>query len=120
MEANYKTADGRIIFKVSGETPKALFSEIASLQEVFEAESSCGCCNSARIRFQARQVDDFDFYELACCNQECFARFQLRPTEEGRGLFPSSAKTPMGTSLPRRRMGQVPEARSAGRIDGTG
>ena len=101
MEAQLKTADGRLVFKVTGETPKALFKEIAGLQEVFEAESSCGCCNGTAIRFQARQVEDFDFYELVCRNNECRARFQFGQAKKGGGLFPKR-KDDDGNWLPNR------------------
>ena len=101
MEANYRTADGRITFKVSGENAKILFKEIAGLQEVFEAESACGCCGGTAIRFQARQVEDYDFYELVCRNGDCRARFQFGQAKKGGGLFPKR-KDDDGNWLPNR------------------
>ena len=97
MEAQLKLASGKLIFKVNGETPKDLFKSIAALQEVFEAESACGCCQSDDIRFQARQVDDYDFYEMVC--RSCFARFQFGQAKKGGGLFPKR-KDEDGNYLP--------------------
>ncbi len=88
MKAHYKTASGRITFEVEGENAKALFRELASIQEVFDAEQYCGCCQGTAIRLQARKVDDFDFYELSCQNQQCRARFQFGQQKKGGNLFP--------------------------------
>ncbi len=101
MKANYKTANGRLMFEVTGETAKALFREIAQIQEVFDAEKSCGCCNGTDLRFLSRQVDDFDFYELACGNQECRARFSFGQAKKGGALFPKR-KDEDGSYLPNR------------------
>lgn len=85
MEAQYKTKDGRLFIKIDAETPKELFKRIASVQEVFEAEAACGCCQSKEIRFQVRTVDKNDYYELKC---SCGARFQFGQNKEGGSLFP--------------------------------
>lgn len=88
MKAQYKTASGRLMFEVTGETAKAVFREIALIQEVFDAERVCGCCKGTDIRFLARQVDDYDFYELACEAQGCRARFSFGQAKKGGALFP--------------------------------
>lgn len=86
MKAKYNTANGRLSFEIEGETVKALFSHVSSIQEVFDAEKVCGMCNSEDIRYLARKVDDFDFYELAC--QKCRARFAFGQAKKGGALFP--------------------------------
>ncbi len=88
MKAHYRVSSGRITFEVEGENPKVLFRELAAIQEVFDAETQCGVCHGTAIRLQARKVDDFDFYELLCMNQECRARFQFGQAKKGGGLFP--------------------------------
>lgn len=88
MEAAYRTADGRITFKVQGEHPKDLLAAIAALQEVFEAEKSCGVCNSTNIRFLYRLSSGYKFYEMVCGEQGCRARFSFGQAKEGGGLFP--------------------------------
>lgn len=89
MKAHYKTANGRLTFEVEGPDQKILFRQVAALQETFEAENSCGVCNSTNIRFQVRDVDDNDFYELVCKESLCRARFSFGQ-HKGKGgtLFP--------------------------------
>ena len=98
MEIQYKTANGRLVFKVTGETPKALFKEIAAIQDLFEAETVCGCCNSTNsdgdafdIKFQLRTAGDrneYEYYELVCKNPECRARFSFGQSKDQKSLFP--------------------------------
>ena len=99
MKAHYRTANGRITFEVQAETVKALFKEIAGIQEVFDADTDCGCCKSSAIHFQARQVDNYDFYELVCL--DCRARFQFGQAKKGGALFPKR-KDEDGKLLPNR------------------
>lgn len=88
MKARYTTENGRITFEVEGETTKAIFAQMASIQEVFDAEHTCGMCDSADIRLLARKVDDYDFYELACQSPNCRARFEFGQAKKGGALFP--------------------------------
>ncbi len=97
MKAHYKTANGRITFEVQGEAVKDVFRQIALIQEVFDVESACGLCQSKDIRCQARQVDDYDFYELVC--NACHARFSFGQAKKGGGLFPKR-KDEAGKWLP--------------------
>lgn len=99
MEAQYKTRDGRLIFKVDAENQKEIFKQIAVTQEVFEAETECGCCHSKEIRFRVRTVDKHDFYEVACGG--CGARFEFGQHKNGRSLFPKR-RAEDGTALPNR------------------
>lgn len=88
MKAHYRTENGRITFELSGETAKDLFSSIAAIQEVFEADIFCGCCNESALRFVVRKVDDFDFYELRCLTPKCHAKLAFGQAKKGGGLFP--------------------------------
>lgn len=90
MIARYLTQNKQITFEVEGESQKAIFEQIASIQEVFDAEHQCGMCKSPHIRFMVRTVTKgtktYDFYHLAC--QACHARFDFGQSTEGGALFP--------------------------------
>ncbi len=101
MKAHLTIAGGSLTFELTAETPKDLFEQISSVQEVFEAETSCGCCDGDELRFLARQVDDFKFYEIACQNPDCRARFAFGQAKKGGGLFPKR-KDEDGNWLPNR------------------
>jgi hypothetical protein len=80
--------NGRLLVELSGETTKEIFAGVAAVQEVFEAEISCGCCNGTDLRVVHRTVDDYHYYEMRCTNPECRARFQFGQQKKGGGLFP--------------------------------
>ena len=95
MKAHYKTADGRLVFEVNGETPKALFEQVAAVQGLFEAETECGVCCGVKdgqqhnkgIRYSCRQdTEGNKYYSLLCLN--CFAEFHFGQHRVGGGLFP--------------------------------
>ena len=86
MEAQYRTLNGRLVIKTIGDSQKELFRALAVAQEVFEAETRCGCCQSEAIHFQVRSVDKFEYYELVC--RECTARFEFGQHRNGQSLFP--------------------------------
>lgn len=86
MKAHYRALNGKVTFECEGDSPKSLFKKLALVQEIFDADSQCGCCNSTNIRFRSRKVDDFEFYELGCA--DCFARLQFGQHKTGGGLFP--------------------------------
>lgn len=100
MKAHYRTKNGQITIEVNGETVKEVVKQIASAQEVFEAETQCGMtnCSSANIRFQVRTVDDNEFFELVC--NDCHARFSFGQNKKGGGLFPKRRDN--GNPLPNR------------------
>jgi len=78
-------------FKISGETPKAIFKELAGIQDLFEAETACGCCDGDDIRFQVRtagEKGEFSYFELVCNNPECRARFSFGQSLDQKSLFP--------------------------------
>ena len=86
IEATYKTQRGNLLLKVSGESVRAVFKEIAHVAEVFDVEQACGLCNSAHVRFRARTVDSNDFFELAC--MDCGGRLSYGQHKTGGTLFP--------------------------------
>ena len=95
MKAHYKTADGRIVFECNGETPKALFEQIAGVQGLFESETECGVCRGLKdgqphgkgIRYTCRSDNDGNkYYGLLCLH--CFAEFHFGQYRTGGGLFP--------------------------------
>jgi hypothetical protein len=88
VKAIFKTGSGQLAFEITGETTKDVFKQIAAVQEVFDAERACGICKGKDLRFLARQVEDFDFYELACGNPQCRARFAFGQAKKGGALFP--------------------------------
>jgi len=88
MEAQYKLWDGRLIFKVDGENPKAIFRALAGVSDVFGSISECGLCHGKDIRLRHRIVDDNSFFEAACGNSACRAKLEFGQTKKGDGLFP--------------------------------
>jgi uncharacterized protein with PIN domain len=99
MELHYRTRNGRLALKVDANSHKDLFRAVATAQEIFEAETACGCCNSDLIRFQVRCVDAFEFFELVCGN--CDARFEFGQHRTGATLFPKR-RDDAGNPLPHR------------------
>ena len=84
MKITYQS--GPVAIEATGETVKDVFKQLATAQEVFCADQECGCCKSKNLRFQSRQVDDFEFYEIACI--DCHARMAFGQAKKGGGLFP--------------------------------
>ncbi len=96
IEAQYKTANGRLVFKVAADSVKEVFGQVADLASVFEAEQQCGMCSSKNIGYSHRVVSKgkqkFDYYELICGG--CFARFRFGQLSDGsNGLFPKRKDT---------------------------
>lgn len=99
MKAIYKTINGRLAFEIQAEDVKTIFRQISEVQEVFDADATCGCCGSTNLRYMARKVDDYDFYELSC--KDCSARFAFGQAKKGGALFPKR-KDEDGHWLPNR------------------
>ena len=90
MEIQYKSRSGRLLIKVDGANQKEAFKNLASAQEVFDGDDTCGCCESADIRFRVREVTKanktFDYYELVC--GKCGARLSFGQSQDTVSLFP--------------------------------
>jgi len=78
--------NSQLAFELAGEDAKALFRQIAEVQEVFAAEAKCGLCGSLAIGYSHRHIDDYDYYELRCL--DCRADFKFGQTKQGGRLFP--------------------------------
>ena len=109
MELQYKSASGRLIFKLTGDGSKDLFAQIAAVQDTFEAETCCGVCGCEDIKFQVRITGDkeYTYYELVCKNPTCRARFSFGQSRDQKSLFPKrtddeKAKGDDGFYLPNR------------------
>lgn len=72
-------------FEMQAEDAMDLFRQVANIQDVFEAETKCGCCQSQNIRYGFREVDAFKYYDLGC--RDCGAQFKFGQRKQG-GLFP--------------------------------
>lgn len=97
MKAHYKTRSGRIIFEVEGPSTKAIFLQIAALQDVFEADTICGHCQSTNIKLRVRSTTDGDFYEFLC--EDCTAALSFGQTKKNEGLY-AKRKDADGNVLP--------------------
>ena len=87
LEVTYKTRNGRMAIKASGNTPKEVFGNMASLVEVLDAADVCGKCQDAGIVPRVRTIDKDSYYELACTNPKCRATLSFGQTREGGLLF---------------------------------
>lgn len=102
MKATYTTRNQQVTFHIEGDTPKAVWKELSAIQEVFDAEHTCGVCGSTELRFVMRvSTGDHEYYELHCLKLECRARFAFGQAKKGGGLFPKR-KDEDGKFLPNR------------------
>ena len=92
MEVTYRTKNNRLSFKLDAADQKGVFEQLASVQDVFEAASVCGCCGSDNIRFRVRRSKDstgkkdLKYYELRC--MACYAQLSFGQHQIGDTLFP--------------------------------
>ncbi len=103
MEIQYRSRSGRLLIKIEGANQKEAFKNLASAQEVFDGDDTCGVCNSPDIRFRVRTVSksnkSFDYFEMAC--HHCFARLAFGQSQDTTSLFPKR-KDENGEWLPAR------------------
>lgn len=86
MQLTAQTHNGRMSAVLEGETVADVFRKVAEFHDVFEVANACGKCNKDNIKFQVRNVDDNDYFELVCL--DCWAKFQFGQHKKGGGLFP--------------------------------
>jgi len=98
MKIKYTNGNARIVAEMEGETQIDLFEQISSFQEIFD-ETCCGKCESERLRFVSRNVDDNLYYELRCL--DCGAKLAFGTMKSGGKLFPRR-KDKEGNWLPDR------------------
>lgn len=80
-----------LVFDIQGENVKEMFRGIAEVQEVFEADKTCGLCNQSNIQCRVRNVDGNEFYELVCA--DCRGTLSLGQTKDGTRLYPKRRGT---------------------------
>lgn len=85
MKGKYTTANGRLSFEFEGATDRAIFAQLAEIQEVFE-EAACGCCRSTSLRYEVREFDAYKYYKLLCT--ACGATLDFGQHKVGESLFP--------------------------------
>ena len=85
IELQYRTADGRMVFKIQAESQKEVFQKLYEVQSVFEADALCGLCQSPRIQCQVRTIDDNKYYSLICAH--CGAELHFGQHKKGATLF---------------------------------
>ena len=98
IKAKYLTQDRRLTFEIEGETQKAVFTQIAAIQEVFDSEHKCGLCGGSDIRYMHRVTTTkgskkCDYLHFVCRTKDerghtCNARFDFGQSMEGGALFP--------------------------------
>lgn len=92
MSSIVKFKAGGLLFEVEGSrSERALFEEIAHIQEVFDQE--CGKCKSTELRLVVRDAESKDgkkckYYEMRCKNPQCNAKLAFGLHQEGNTLFP--------------------------------
>ena len=85
MKLNYTTKNNRLIVQIEAGEVKEAFKQLSEIQEVFD-EPFCGSCNSANIKYQVRNVDGNEFYEIKCL--DCLSRLSFGQHKKGGTLFP--------------------------------
>lgn len=78
-------ANDKLSFEFEGDDQKAIFKQIAVVQEVFD-ENKCGECGNADLRFVVRTVEENDFYEIQC--KKCYSKLTFGQHKKGKTLFP--------------------------------
>ena len=86
MKAFYRTRDGRMSFELEAEDAKGIFRLVATVQMVFEADSACRVCGSTSLRYNVRNYDVGEYFELVCNN--CNAKLQFGQHRKGGTLCP--------------------------------
>lgn len=87
MKATYTAMGGQIHFEMEAGSPKDMWKKLALVQDIFDVDDKCGACGGHDLKFEHRQVDDFEYYEMRCKNQECRARLSFGQHKKGGGLF---------------------------------
>ena len=85
MKVRYTTKDSSLTFEFEGPDNKAVFDELAGIQEIFEQEK-CGACGESSFRFSKRNVDKYVYRELVCTN--CWHRLSFGQQQKDGSLFP--------------------------------
>lgn len=98
MKVTYRNRSGNLSCEFEADSPRELFVQLATFQEVFD-EGSCGKCDSTELRFIVRDNNGNQYYELKCL--DCGAKLAYGLNRKGGGLFPKR-KSASGEWLPDR------------------
>lgn len=79
MKAHYRPTP-RLTLEFEGDIPE-IVAAVAQAQEVFEADTTCGCCGQPNLRWRVRTVDENRFTELFCL--DCRAVLAFGQTKRG-------------------------------------
>ena len=101
MKVTYTTPN-RLSVELEGNTQVELFKQLADFQEVFD-QNGCGKCQKKNLKFVVRNVEDNDFYEVACTH--CGCRLSFGQHKKGGSLFPKN-RDDKGGWLPNRGWGK--------------
>ncbi len=99
MKVHYTSENGRLRFEIDASTPKEIFAQVATIQEVFE-EPCCGKCGSKSIRFEVREFDGNSYYKLFCTS--CTAQLDYGQNKDMKNLFVKRRDKDSNTALPNR------------------
>lgn len=94
MKANFVTKNRQLTFQIEGASPKAVWEELADIEEIFDTEHTCGLCGSTDLKHVRREVQGNDFFELRCNGTKpengnrCGARFDFGQSKDKVTLFP--------------------------------
>jgi hypothetical protein len=99
MKAHHRLPNGRTTFEVEGRSSKEIYEGLAEIIEIFEADSTCGCCKSSNLIPRVRTTGQYKFYELYC--QGCSAALDFGQRKEDGRLFPKR-RNPDGSELENR------------------
>ena len=83
MKLTYRAA--HMLFEFEADTAKELFRSLAEVQSIFEADKSCGRCNSPNLQFRVRNTEEGEYYELVCL--DCFSTLCFGQPRKG-SLWP--------------------------------
>ncbi len=89
MKVTYETKNARLAVEIESDKVKDVFKQLAEFQEIFD-EEKCGSCKSENIKFQVRNVEGNDFFEMKC--DDCGAKLAFGQYKTGGGLFPKRKK----------------------------
>lgn len=76
--------------QVEGDDNKAVFKGVAEAQELF-SDSCCGACKSDNIKYQVREVEDNQFYEIVC--NDCYSKLSYGHAKTGGKMYPKRMET---------------------------
>jgi hypothetical protein len=90
LEVQYKSLDGRLAAKFSGNDNKEVFTSMAQFEEIFCNNTVCGHCKSENTRLNVREVEGNKYYARVC--NDCQYSFSFGQKRKDSSLFPKTAQ----------------------------